>query len=328
MAARLGGIHQAAGAAPDGFIRHGCVRSGDAYINGADARACLDHRSAEADTSYWSPAQSLLRTSNGSGLDYITAHLWVQNWGTYAPGYDAAAVANATVPFARAYIAASAAQAAALQLPLVLEEFGFPRDLGSLSAAAPVTRRDSYFAAVFDALLASASYGGALAGVNFWAYAGRGRPAARNVPATGADLCGGAAPGPLTVNHSAPPPPTLTGAPVDWAACFAEQGSRQSTCGRDTWWAVRGAWPPGQYIGQDAFLGDPPHESQGWYSTYDTDSTMRLVAAYAGKLNATLACAAAAVRTAADAAAGPGAQAGAVACTAAIPPGRAGNLCP
>ena len=282
---------------------------------------------AEADTSYWSPSQSLLRTNNGTSLDYVTAHLWVQNWGVYAPGFDAASLQNTTVPFACAYIAASVAQAAALNLPLVLEEFGFPRDLGSRAAAAPVTRRDAYCADVFDTLLASASSGGALAGVNFWAYGGRGRPAARNVPATAADLCGVGAGGNVTVNYSAPLPPTLTGSPLDWAACFADQGGRQNTCGRDTWWATREAWPPGAYAGQDTFLGDPPHESQGWYSVYDNDSTMALVRAYTGRLNATLACAAAAVRSAADVAASPGAQAGAVACTAAIPPGRAGNLC-
>ena len=284
--------------------------------------------SAEADTSYWSPAQSLLRSNNATGLDYVTAHLWVQNWGLYAPGFDDSSLLNTTVPFARAYVAASVAQAAALNLPVVLEEFGFPRDRGSLAAAAPVTRRDAYFAVVFDALLASAASSGALAGVNFWAYAGRGRPAAANVPATATDLCGAGAGGAVTLNFSAPPPATLTGAPPDWAACFADQGGRQNTCGRDTWWAVREAWPPGAYVGQDAFLGDPPHESQGWYSIYDTDPTMQLVRAYAGQLNATLACAAAAVRSAADVAASPGAQAGAVACTAAIPPGRNGNLCP
>jgi len=281
---------------------------------------------AEADTAYWSPAQSLLRTSNSTGLDYITAHLWVQNWGTYAPGYDDTALHNSTLPFARAYIAASVAQAAALNMPLVLEEFGFPRDKGSLAAAASTVRRDLYFASVFDSLLASAVSGGALAGVNFWAYAGRGRPAAANVPATAADLCGG--PGLVTLNYSAPPAMTLTGAPLNWAACFADQGSRQDTCGRDTWWAVKQAWPAGAYTGQDAFLGDPPHESQGWYSVYDTDSTMDVVSSYAKQLNATLQCAAAAVRTAANIAANPGAVAGAVACTAAIPQGRAGNLCP
>ncbi len=252
-------------------------------------------------------------------------HLWVQNWGLYAPGYTDASLLNNTLPFARTYIRAATAQAASLGKPLVLEEFGFPRDQGSLAAAASTTRRDNFFAAVFDMLLASAGTAGALGGVNFWAFAGAGRPAAPNVPATTADLCGG--PGPTTVNHSAPVAPTFTGAAPDWASCFADQGGRAATCGRDTWWAPREAWPPGAYRGQDTFLGDPPHESAGWYSIYDKDTTMDVIRHYNEQLNATLACAAAAVRTVQDPRAAPGTTAGSVACTAAIPAGRAGNLC-
>ena len=71
-----------------------------------------------------------------------------------------------------------------------------------------------------------------------------------------------------------------------------------------------------------------PYAAAGWYSIYDTDSTMQLIRAYTSQLNATLTCAAASMRSAADLAANPGAQAGAIACTAAIPAGRAGNLCP
>ena len=76
------------------------------------------------------------------------------------------------------------------------------------------------------------------------------------------------------------------------------------------------------------FPGDPPHESQGWYSVYDTDSTMRVVAAYAAAVNATNLCAAAAVRTSMAPGSQPGSQAGVLACTAHVPSGRAGNLCP
>jgi hypothetical protein len=260
-----------------------------------------------------------------TAIDYATAHLWVQNWARYAPGYDETSLANDTLPFARAYIRASTAEAAALGKPIVLEEFGFPRDLGSLSARAPTTRRDAYYADVFDALLASAGASGALAGVNFWAYAGEGRPAASGVPATRADLCGGEGPRTLTYNASAPRDVSLTGAPPDWGACFTAQDARAAACSRDTWWAPRDAWPPGAYIGQDVFLGDPPHESQGWYSTYDDDETMDVVRYYSKQLNATLACAAAAVRSAR--AGKPGDNAGTIACTAPIPGGRAGNLC-
>ncbi|MFZ5630454.1 MAG: glycoside hydrolase 5 family protein [Spirochaetota bacterium] len=39
-------------------------------------------------------------------------------------------------------------------------------------------------------------------------------------------------------------------------------------------------WKPG-----DNFIGDPPHEAQGWYSVYDTDmSTLKLIREVAGRL--------------------------------------------
>jgi len=42
-------------------------------------------------------------------------------------------------------------------------------------------------------------------------------------------------------------------------------------------------WQPG-----DSFIGDPPHEAQGWYSVYDSDaSTLKLIREVAGRLSAT-----------------------------------------
>jgi mannan endo-1,4-beta-mannosidase len=38
-------------------------------------------------------------------------------------------------------------------------------------------------------------------------------------------------------------------------------------------------WKPG-----DPFLGDPPHEKQGWYSIYDKDTTLKLIADWSSKI--------------------------------------------
>ncbi len=36
----------------------------------------------------------------------------------------------------------------------------------------------------------------------------------------------------------------------------------------------------------DDFTGDPPHEHQGWYSVYDTDSTtLEIIGQYTRKFN-------------------------------------------
>jgi mannan endo-1,4-beta-mannosidase len=47
-------------------------------------------------------------------------------------------------------------------------------------------------------------------------------------------------------------------------------------CG-DNFWAWAGQSRPG-----DPWIGDPPHETAGWYSVYDTDqSTLTIVANHA-----------------------------------------------
>ena len=272
----------------------------------------------EGDTSYFSPSQSIIMSQRAASIDYVTAHLWVQNWGVYHPGFDNSSLMNTTIAFAHQYISASAAEASYLNKPLVLEEFGFPRDLGSLSSEAATTRRDMYYASVFDTLLASAQSRGVLAGINFWAFAGSGQPLAQGVPASPRQLCSGE---PIPSGSS---PASFTAQQPDWGACFGSQYARPRACGADTWWATQSAWPPGQYHGQDTWLGDPPHESQGWYSVYTKDTTMAVIAAYAAAINSTNTCAAAAVRTSLA----PAGQSGALACTVHIPQGRVGNLCP
>src|SRR5262249_47664447 len=62
-----------------------------------------------------------------------------------------------------------------LDKPIVFEEFGLDRDLVSFSPASGVTARDRYYAEILDHLHALAKTG-AVAGANFWAYAGESRP--------------------------------------------------------------------------------------------------------------------------------------------------------
>ena len=38
-------------------------------------------------------------------------------------------------------------------------------------------------------------------------------------------------------------------------------------------------WKPG-----DPFIGDPPHEEQGWYSVYTPDSTVKLIRDWSAKI--------------------------------------------
>lgn len=108
-------------------------------------------------------------------VDYVTAHLWVQNWGLYDPARDGETYAAAE-EFMGRYLAAHNEAALAIGKPLVLEEFGIARDGGSFDATAPTTARDRYFAAVFEAVARHRAADGALRAANFWAWAGEGRP--------------------------------------------------------------------------------------------------------------------------------------------------------
>lgn len=109
------------------------------------------------------------------GIDYMTAHIWAQNWGWFDPSRSAE-----TLPVAiermSSYIDRHAGHAAKLGMPLVIEEFGFPRDGGSHDPDSATRTRDHYYGEVFKKVLAGIQSGTPLAGVNFWAWAGEGRP--------------------------------------------------------------------------------------------------------------------------------------------------------
>ncbi len=65
-----------------------------------------------------------------------------------------------------------------LHKPLVLEEFGIPRDHEKYSPDSPTTARDDYYRRMFDQVADSCQAGRALQGANFWAWAGEARAGA------------------------------------------------------------------------------------------------------------------------------------------------------
>ncbi|HET7896078.1 MAG TPA: hypothetical protein VFL47_00360, partial [Flavisolibacter sp.] len=74
------------------------------------------------------------------------------------------------------YILQHAAIAQKLQKPMVLEEFGLPRDKQSFDPASPTTLRDRYYDTIFSYLRRSADTGGVIGGAGFWAFGGTARP--------------------------------------------------------------------------------------------------------------------------------------------------------
>ena len=160
-------------------------------------------------------------------IDYVTAHIWPLNWG-WAKG----AALDGTWPEVEskthAYIATHARLATALGKPLVIEEFGFPRDGESYAPSAPTTFRERFYRLIYGSVEQSWRKGGALAGANFWAWNGEAR-------AEHADF----------------------------------------------------RFQPGDH----AYLGDPPHEPQGWYGNFDSDEGIAaVVRAHAAGLCRDTAC--------------------------------------
>ncbi|SVB38372.1 uncharacterized protein METZ01_LOCUS191226 [marine metagenome] len=113
--------------------------------------------------------------AHGVDVDYLTMHVWIKNWNWFDPQRP-----EETLPAAkekvRAYLARHVAIADSLDKPLVVEEFGCPRDKESYVPDSPVSIRDDYFKFLFDLIYENASNRGPLAGSNFWAWGGYGKP--------------------------------------------------------------------------------------------------------------------------------------------------------
>lgn len=139
-------------------------------------------------------------------IDYLTIHIWPQNWKWCTRGRlweDLPYVYQQTDKYLRDHLHI----ASKLGKPLVIEEFGYPRDGVAYTDYSYTTCRDGFYEYIMGLVVKSASTEGKLAGCNFWGWGGQGRP-------------------------------------------------------------VREEWQRG-----DDYICDPPHEPQGWYSVYNTDST-------------------------------------------------------
>ena len=155
-----------------------------------------------------------------TAIDYMTIHIWIQNWQWYDPKTAPTSYPKALVK-AKKYLSNHLELATKANKPLVLEEFGIARDEDSHDPSANTTWRDRYYAAIFDWVYQKAVAGTPMAGCNFWAWGGAGRPR-----------------------------------------------------------TAHAIWQAG-----DDFIGDPPHEHQGWYSVYDKDSsTLAVLKEYGDKM--------------------------------------------
>jgi mannan endo-1,4-beta-mannosidase len=108
-------------------------------------------------------------------VDYLTIHIWAKNWGWFKENKIAEGYPN-VVEKATAYVNDHIPIARKLNKPLVIEEFGLPRDGHSFSPTAPTSFRDDYYGKMFKFVSDSAKSNGPIAGANFWAFGGTARP--------------------------------------------------------------------------------------------------------------------------------------------------------
>ena len=111
-------------------------------------------------------------------IDYVTVHVWAKNWGWLAdpklgPEFEVAAGRARDHVEMHTQIATDI-----LKKPLVLEEFGLPRDHENYSPASPTTARDEYYRRMFAQVAEACQAGRALQAANFWAWGGEGRATA------------------------------------------------------------------------------------------------------------------------------------------------------
>ena len=102
-------------------------------------------------------------------IDYITIHIWPYNW-SWAPAPKPEDYIWASIDSTKKYLAGHAAIAERLSKPIVVEEFGFPRD--AMRNDWGTWGRDHYYQTIADAVVESDRNGGVFAGLNFWGWSG------------------------------------------------------------------------------------------------------------------------------------------------------------
>ena len=106
---------------------------------------------------------------NTENIDYLTFHMWAKNWGWIDPA-NMDGTFEQTLQNAEAYIKDHLAVAEELNKPIVMEEFGFPRDGEQYAPDSPVTYRNRYYKMIFKKIEANPYF----AGSNFWSWGGFG----------------------------------------------------------------------------------------------------------------------------------------------------------
>ena len=121
-------------------------------------------------------------------IDYCNVHLWPYNWG-WAKKDSLIENLDRSCRNTKEYIDRHLTICSKLNKPLVMEEFGYPRDGFSFSPYSTTKGRDGYYKYVFSLVADNAKSGGHFAGCNFWGWGGMAKPTHENWN-VGDDYCG------------------------------------------------------------------------------------------------------------------------------------------
>jgi mannan endo-1,4-beta-mannosidase len=108
-------------------------------------------------------------------IDYLTIHIWPKNWNWFT-GNNIEKDFDSVVAKTTNYIIKHAVIAKKINKPLVIEEFGLPRDSLSFDTKSTTIFRDKYYKEIFMLWQKSKTTNGNIAGFNFWAFGGMARP--------------------------------------------------------------------------------------------------------------------------------------------------------
>lgn len=113
-------------------------------------------------------------------MDYMNIHIWPYNWG-WANKDSLSENIERSKEKTMAYIEEHLVLANKYSKPIVLEEFGYPRDGFQFGRETTTSARDEYYGFIFDYIAEQAASRGNFAGCNFWAWGGDAQPSSEHV---------------------------------------------------------------------------------------------------------------------------------------------------
>ena len=125
------------------------------------------------------------RISADPNIDYMNAHIWPFNW-SWAKRDSLQENIQRACDYSGRYLQEHIRIARKLEKPLVVEEFGYPRDDFKYDAGSPTTARDKYYDYIFQMAMGDSI----VKGCNFWAWGGEARPVHQDQWLVGDPYCG------------------------------------------------------------------------------------------------------------------------------------------